>query len=603
MRYVLVLATSAIVAFVAAALVRRNALRRGVVVEPRADRWHRTATPTFGGIAVVFGVTAGLLLETRSLVPAIPVLAAGTALFVVGWYDDVRPLSALAKMVSTLSVASFFVFALSAAMTKMMGSAIWSTPLTGVSDAGLALLSPAVSLVAIVWFGGLDNAINLLDNMDGLAAGVTAIAAIGLAVSFASELGVALTGLLVALAGSMVGFLFWNRHPARLFMGNCGSLAVGGLLAGCSTIAVLKTRSVAAVIAAGLILIVPLFDTSFVLLLRRLAGRSATRGNIDHASHRLVSMGFSDLQATLVLYGIGGAGAVTGFLIQRHGLSAWPTGAVVSLAVVILGFYLARVPVYAGEDFRALRAAPLAPLLSDLTFRWHAGEVLLDLVLIATCYDTAYRIRFDGADLPVFLSTFGVSLPVIVGCKIASLYASGLYSRAWSTFGFHDLMTVLRGVALGSTLSILAAIWISKFEGFSRGVFLIDAVLLTAAIVATRLSFRVLSRIGTATGARRRVLIVGCGARGQLLVRELRDNPSWGLEAVAFLDEGAVRGRRILGVPVRGAVKDLHRLVPTLQIDEVLLSMPDLSADLEARIRETCGVLNVVVRRLHLDLQ
>ena len=133
--------------------------------------------------------------------------------------------------------------------------------------------------------------------------------------------------------------------------------------------------------------------------------------------------------------------------------------------------YLPLLPAYVGQDFQALQNASFAPLLSDLTFRWHAGEVLLDLALIATCYYAAYRIRFDGDALATFLPGFAASLPAILGCQLAALYLSGLYSRMWSTFGLHDLSTVLRGVGGGLLLSVLAVTYLYKFERFSRGVF------------------------------------------------------------------------------------------------------------------------------------
>ena len=479
------------------------AVQLDAVVPTRPDRWHRHPTPTFGGIAILSGLVAGCIFQnaTLSAVPLI-VFAAAVALFAAGWYDDVRPMSALTKMVTSLAVAAFFVF-----------SFFYNA----------APASAALSLLAIIWFGGLVNAVNLLDNMDGLAAGVSAIAAGGLALAFHAELGPGLTLMLLALAGALVGFLGWNRPPAKLFMGNCGSLAIGGVLASCSIIAVTRAHTASAAIAAILILIVPLFDTSFVVVLRRLAGRSTTRGNIDHTSHRLVSAGFSDARAVLLLYLSGVGGAVAGFLIQRWGMSTWPVAGAFTLGVLILGFYLARVPAYGGLEFGALQETTLAPFLSDLTFRWHAAEVLLDLVLITICYYTAYRLRFDGdADLTVFLGTFAMSLPVVLGCKLAALYASGLYSRPWSTFGLHDLATVLRGVGAGSVMSVLAAVWLYKFVGFSRSVFIIDAVLLTIAIVGTRLSFRLIERVAArGSSRRRRVLIYGAGARGQLLVREM----------------------------------------------------------------------------------
>jgi len=225
-------------------------------------------------------------------------------------------------------------------------------------------------------------------------------------VTFEHELGPALVALLVPLAGGLAGFLVWNRNPAKMFMGNCGSLAIGGIVAAAATVAIARAGTPAAAAAAALILVVPIFDSAFVVLLRRLAGRSTTRGNIDHTSHRLVSAGFTDKTAVSLLYALGAAGALIGYLVHTHIAAGLPVAAAFGIAVVMMALWLVRVPAYAGQDFQALQSAPFAPLLSDLTFRWHAGEVLLDLVLITTCYYTAYRIRFEGdADLPVFLTS------------------------------------------------------------------------------------------------------------------------------------------------------------------------------------------------------
>jgi UDP-GlcNAc:undecaprenyl-phosphate GlcNAc-1-phosphate transferase len=582
---VLTLLAGAVVSFAAGGLVRRAAIRSGAVVSPRPDRWHRTPTPTFGGVAIVAGVLAGAAVAGALTPEAAPVLAAVAALFVIGWYDDVAPLSALAKMVSSLAVAAFFALTL---------STFKSTP----SHA-------ALTMAAIVWFGGLDNAVNLLDNMDGLAAGVTAIAAVALAVTFSAELGSSVVFIPVALAGALLGFLAWNRHPAKLFMGNCGSLAIGGLVAAIGLTAVARAGTITSAAAAALIFIVPLVDTTFVVLLRRLAGRSTTRGNVDHMSHRLVAAGFSETGAVGLLYGVGVLGAGAGYCIHIYGPSAWPLAAAVAVGVLMMALYLARLPAYAGQDFRALQSAPFAPLLADLTFRWHAGEVLLDLVLIATSYYAAYRIRFEGEALTTFLPGFAASLPAILGCQMAALYVSGLYSRMWTTFGLHDVATVLRGVAAGCVLSVLAVTYLYKFERFSRGVFLIDAVLLTAAILATRSSFRIIGRIAARSSPHKtRVAIYGAGSRGQLLVREMLANPAWDRNPVAFIDDNAaIRAQRILGVPVRGCLDDLDAVLPRVRIEEVVLSSPAITSSIETRVREICSAHGVPVRRLHLDIQ
>lgn len=308
-----------------------------------------------------------------------------------------------------------------------------------------------------------------------------------------------------------------------------------------------------------------------------------------------------------MLYALGIAGAAIGYLLYVHGAVVSPVAAVFAVGVLMMGLYLARVPAYAGQDFRALQNAPFAPLLADLTFRWHAGEVLLDLVLITTCYYGAYRIRFEGeADLPVFLGTFALSLPVIVGCKLAALYVSGLYSRMWSTFGLHDLSTVIRGVAGGSILAVLAVTYLYKFdERFSRSVFVIDAVLLLAAIIATRISFRMMGRVAARSSPqKRRVAIYGAGRRGQLLVREMHASDQWELRPILFVDDHVgTHARRILGVPVSGGLETLDTLIQSARIEEVLLSSPDIGDAAERRVRDICGARGIPVRRLHLEIR
>src|SRR5437773_3589458 len=194
------------------ALVRRMAPTMGAVVPPRADRWHSRPTPTMGGVAFAAGTllpfAAGVtLVVTDPTGMWLPVVLAAAAMFVVGVLDDRLQLSPLAKLVSSLIIGAFLVFAL--------------------TNPGAAGLPPGHTLVATVWFAGVCHAFNLLDNMDGLAGGVAVIAAGFLAWLLSTTLGAPVVVFLVALAGALMGFLYWNRPPARLFMGDCGSLFVG----------------------------------------------------------------------------------------------------------------------------------------------------------------------------------------------------------------------------------------------------------------------------------------------------------------------------------------------------------------------------------------
>ena len=548
-----------------------------------------------GGIAIMAGTVLGFaaILARPALIaepmPWAAVLLAALAMFVVGLFDDRLQLSPLAKLVASLVIGAFLVFALAGAQPD------------GAMPFGY-------TLVAIVWFAGLCHALNLLDNMDGLAAGVAFIAAVFFAFLLGDQLGPALIVLLVALGGALLGFWYWNRPTARLFMGDSGSLFIGALLAGASLVPVFHTRVAltSPALPILLILVVPLFDTAFVLVLRRLAGRSATKGGTDHVSHRLASLGFSERSAVRILYLLGLAGgAVAWIVVASSGIEPQlPLVALFAVALMLLGIYLARVRAYNAEDFVALQKSSFAPFLKDLAFKWHAGQVMLDLVLITICYYAAYRLRFEGEDLDTFLTYFMASLPIILGCKLAALYGSGLYHRSWETFGLRDLMSVVRGVGIGSLLSVAAAFYLYREEGASRIVFVLDALLLMTAIVLTRASFRIMNLVAATRNKRsRRVLVYGAGHFGQLLVREMRANTAWNMNPVVFIDDDPAKARRwIGGVPVRGTIDGLEAALQRYAVDEVVLSSPSINGSVEQRVREVCARLERPVRRLRMEI-
>jgi UDP-GlcNAc:undecaprenyl-phosphate GlcNAc-1-phosphate transferase len=282
-----------------------------------------------------------------------------------------------------------------------------------------------------------------------------------------------------------------------------------------------------------------------------------------------------------------------------------PLVALFAVIVTLVGIYLARVPAFNSEDFVALQKSSFAPFLKDLAFKWHAGEVMLDLVLIAVCYYLAYRLRFSGEDLDNFLPYFTASLPVVLGCKLAALYASRLYQRSWETFGLRDVAVVVRGVGMGSVLSVLTVAYLYRLEGFSRAVFVLDAMLLSIAIIATRASFRAMNLVASTRSKRsRRVLVYGAGAFGQTLVREMRANAHWNMNPVAFLDDDPMKAHRwIMGVPVRGALTELEAVIRRYAVDEIVLSSPSVNGNVEHRIRDVCAQLDRPVRRLYMEIR
>ena len=112
------------------------------------------------------------------------------------------------------------------------------------------------------------------------------------------------------------------------------------------------------------------------------------------------------------------------------------------LAMILFAIYLSRVRVYEAVGTQSLDRSSVTPLVADFMFKSRAIEVMLDLALVSIAYYTSYRLRFEGQDLDIFLPYFTASLPVVVGCKLASLYLSGLYQRSWGTFGLRDIAVV-----------------------------------------------------------------------------------------------------------------------------------------------------------------
>jgi UDP-GlcNAc:undecaprenyl-phosphate GlcNAc-1-phosphate transferase len=315
-------------------------------------------------------------------------------------------------------------------------------------------------------------------------------------------------------------------------------------------------------------------------------------------------MGLSERRSVLVLYTIALAAAFVAAWIARAGSTAFPAAALLLIAVFLGAVYLARLPTYDGEDFTALRRIPLGEALQTVLTRSHAGQVLLDVVLVAVCYYAAYRLRFEGQSLDIFLPSFTASLPVVLVCKLAAHYASGLYQRSWFTFGMSDLAAVVRAVIAGSTASALAATYLYRFERFSRGVFIIDALLLLVAILGSRLSFRLMAHAAVAQNHRaRRVLICGARERGQLLAREMLANTAWRLKPVAFIDGSATGGQSLLGVRVFGTADGLPEIVRRLRVDEVVFSGDPSEPGDEQRLVRLCEEAGVPVRELVFEIR
>src|SRR5438094_190863 len=348
-------------------ICRVAAIRFGRVARPREDRWNRRPVAMFGGVGIAlvcFSCAAlfGVARESPVLVTTC------AAIFLTGLVDDVLSLKPSTKLIAQIALASVLVF---------FGYRLnWLQSMT------------LDSLLTLFWIVAITNAFNLLDNMDGLCAGIATIAGGAVLGGLVVDGGVTPLALYVAtLIGATVGFLVYNAHPASIFMGDTGSLFLGLNFAALTLAARLeaagKSGLLSVVAVPVLLLMIPIFDTTFVTALRLLSGRRPSQGGRDHTSHRLVAIGLSERTAVNVLWALAAGGGGIALALQRRDPS-WGLIAAFGfvVALVIFGVYLSRVRVYRDNDLALLRRESLTPLVVDFMYKRRVAEVLLDCCLI-----------------------------------------------------------------------------------------------------------------------------------------------------------------------------------------------------------------------------
>jgi UDP-GlcNAc:undecaprenyl-phosphate GlcNAc-1-phosphate transferase len=572
--------------------VRGGARRLKLVARPRADRWHKRPTALFGGVAIFVAFLVSYLVRWPTPFPGGKLMVLSAAgMFMVGLVDDLLTLKPYAKLVGQIVFAT--IATTGGVRLHWLPSAVLDQALT------------------IFWLVGITNAVNLLDNLDGVAGGVAVIAS-GYMIYFCHVSGQSQAACLAAsFCGAVLGFLVFNVNPASIFMGDCGSLFLGFSLGGLATAtsAVGTRQNVMAVLwLPVLILTLPIVDTTLVTISRKMNGRRVSQGGRDHTSHRLVALGLSERTAALVLWGLSMASGGLAVLVRHLALpvSVFLVPAC-GMALLLLLVVVGKVKVYepiAAESEGGGRA--LVPTLADFAYKRRIFEVLNDLVVVLLAYYGAFLLRFDGLLVEPYYSRFVSSLPAVVAVQSLMMLVLGLYRGLWRYTSMNDLATLIRATG-GAWIASVAALSLAyRLEGFSRGVLLMDAVLLLFGVAGSRIFFRFLrmyvSRFKRDPEARR-VLIYGAGDGGELLVRELLNNRNLGLTPVGFLDDDpAKHGRMIHGLRVIGDLGTLKTYAGDESVDEVVISTSKIDPERSAILGLLSQTVGIRTRRMRIAL-
>ncbi len=527
----------------------------------------------------------------------LPLIICASGIFLLGLADDIfnmAPQHKLAAQIVITSILIIFGFRLSWTFSKTINL-----------------------FLSIIWIVGITNAFNLLDNMDGLSAGIAFIAGLFLfLMHFINPTINSFSGPMLVMSviyiGAILGFLIYNFQPASIFMGDAGSLFIGFTLAGMTVMtntgnaAYGSTSHLLSVIAIPvLILFIPILDTGFVSVMRKLFSRPISQGGQDHSSHRMVAIGFSERKAVLVLYLLS---IVSGAIALAISYLSIGTSLVVIilylLGVLFFWIYLGRVKVYpedsilSGTDRRGI-----TPILIEITYRRRIFEVLLDVVLITVAYYTAYLLRFEGV-LGGNFDYFLKSLPLVISCQIFWLYIMGVYRGVWESASLRDLTGYIKAITGGTVMPVLILLLLYRFYSFSRAVFGIYWILMLILISLSRLSFRLLDegiRKGNQKG--KPTLVYGAGVGGQMAMREIETNRDLGMTIVGFIDDNArIHGRKIQGYPVLGGQEGLENIIKKHNIQEIIVSFKQNGKEKKREVNNLCRSIEADVNVTQMRL-
>lgn len=330
------------VAFAMTPLVKIFATKIGAMDIPKDNRrMHKKPIPRAGGLAIFGGFIVSYLIFGAINTQVRAILIGALMVVVLGVLDDVYTLKPLVKFAGQIAAALVPVLAgvqvqsltNPFSMSGYLHLGVWAIPLT------------------VFWIVGITNAVNFIDGLDGLACGVSAIGTITMFTISVLLAEVDVVVAMAALAGACIGFLPYNMNPAKIFMGDTGSMLLGFLLASFSVQGLFKFYAVISFVVPFLMLGLPIFDTSFAIIRRLARGQSPMHADRGHVHHRLIDMGFDTKQSVAILYGLSAVLGLSAVVIATSG-----EGKIVILAIAVLLCFFIGMAITVREKKHAAQA-------------------------------------------------------------------------------------------------------------------------------------------------------------------------------------------------------------------------------------------------------
>lgn len=579
---------------------------------PDARKVHKHPIPRLGGLAIFLSVVSTILIllssgklaaiDTNVFLSLAPSLLIGSLLMLgVGIADDIRPLRAVTKLAVQIVAAAVVV-------TGGLRMTMISNPF----GAGSIALGWLGAPLTVLWIVAVTNATNLIDGLDGLASGIGAIACLTIAMFALESDNFVPAAIAFALAGGLVGFLRFNSYPARIFLGDSGSLFLGFSLACLSVVGSAKGSTAFAFAVPILSMGVPLLDTTLAIVRRsaralnpkaddlkfsvRYLISHIARPDKEHIHHRLLALGIPHKQAVLMLYGVSFTLGFGALAIGAAGSTTISFFAITTSVVAMVGLWRLDRGLLATLRNNFLIPAARWRGLESVTF-----QAASDLGFILSA---CFLANIMGGTTRLFHPVF--SLLIVALVQMTTFIAFGTYKAAVHAPGIGDGLRLVKTAAIAAAGAgmILLASGVPVSAKWAV-ITILDFFILSTLLLASRTVISALRRLSTNEGQElHMVLIYGTGAKGSALLKLLSHSKEKRYVPVGFLDDNPqLEGKIFHGYRIFGGQWKIERLVQKYGVKEIILADDKLTHETLKRIRAAVRLTNIKARSLSVRLQ
>jgi UDP-GlcNAc:undecaprenyl-phosphate GlcNAc-1-phosphate transferase len=586
MRLIFVLITALFISLIVTFFTREFAIKHKFGVFPDQRKVHKSFMPHMGGIGIFSGFISGLLLAIF-IIPEFSdilleeyfgILIASVLIFIVGLVDDIKGLTPGIKFTGqfvavTIIVLSGFIIT------------IVDNPIGGMINLGILSIP-----ITYLWVIGVNNAVNLLDGLDGLAAGVSIIAGIVFLISGMQNNDPATIILTIALIGSLLGFLRFNSHPASIFMGDTGSLFLGFIVAILGIKAFESADYSVKLIIPMIALAIPIGDTSVAFFRRLNQGKHPFKPDKDHLHHRLIYLGLSHRQTVYIIYFVSILYAISAYLILTQstffGVVIFSITAIISfVGLKRIGYLEAqRIKTYYGDDEIIRVNQAMAPLFMQRLIHKIllsvSDIIMINLALLITWW-FRFKSGFVNVERPVDL-TIAMDLPVIFIVTLSWIglfILNNLYNMRWDVSRFDQIRRVGKVILFG--LLLIFIITMDPTDIFSEGrlaILIYGMTIFITVNLGRMVIINVEKWFAVLEYGKHHTLLVGDTEKARKLLKDIRSNPHLLYELVGYLSKEK-KEKPFYELPNLGTYNAIADIIRIKGIEEVIIAINERSRD------------------------